>query len=452
MTDWREREALFRYATIRECADAALTATERGALVRALVGRPVKGPSGEIRSPGRSTLDDWIRAWRRGGFEGLKPKERRVGPVTPTEILDEACALRREEPARTGALIAEILHRRHGAIAPGARTVQRHLARQGLHRAKLEGRLRAHGRFEAAHPNELWTTDVLHGPKIGGKTALLFAAIDDHSRFVTGASFAFAETTLSLEGMLRQAFLSRGIPQILYADNGSPYASDQLLGICARLGIRLVHSAPGRPQGRGKIERFFRSVREGFFVEAKRRELSGLDELERLFRAWLSEVYHRRVHRETKTTPLDRYGGAAPRYPEAEELRQAFLWRSLRVVTKTATVSFEGNLYEVDAVLVGRRVELLYDPFDLARIEVVCEGRPFGLAVAHRMGRHVHKAASREPAAAEPAPPSGIDYLAMVEKRHEAALLRQISYRTIEPDDPGDPDGPLPHTHHEETP
>src|SRR6266700_2326775 len=282
--DWREREALFRYGLVREAASERLSPRERGQLVRALAGRPVEHPSGELRAPARTTLDDWIRAYRRGGFEALKPAPRCPGPRTPPPLLEQAAAL-------------------HGEAAPSARTIERSLRAQGLSRARLEGRERAYGRFEADAPNELWVADVLHGPLLKGRRAYLFCVLDDHSRFVVGARFQWAETTLALEGVLRTAFLALGLPDSLYADNGSPFASKQLQRICALLAIRLVHSAPGRPQGRGKLERVFRSVRDHFLVELAGRELASLDELNSLFRAWLQQAYHVRVHGETKQTP-----------------------------------------------------------------------------------------------------------------------------------------------------
>lgn len=438
--DWREREALFRYSLIREAASERLTPRERGQLVRALAGRPVQHPCGELRSPARSTLDQWIRAYRQGGFEALKPAERAPGPRTPAPFLEQAAALRRELPARTGAQIAEILRRLHGERAPSARTVERYLRARGLSRARLQGRERAFGRFEASAPNELWVSDVLHGPLLAGRRAYLFCVLDDHSRFVVAARFAFAETTLALEGVLRTGFLALGLPDQLYVDNGSPFASAQLARICAVLGIRLVHSAPGRPQGRGKLERLFRTVREQFLVELDGREPASLDELNRLFLAWLHQAYHRRVHSETGETPLVRYTAQAPRRADAgddpELLRQAFLWRETRTVTKTATVSLHGNRYEVDDALVGCRVELLYDPFDLERIEVRYQERPFGLAVPHTIGRHVHPAAAREPSQVEPPPKTGIDYLRLLESEHAQQLRRQINYRDLEEETP----------------
>src|SRR6266540_2391895 len=133
--------------------------------------------------------------------------------------------------------------------------------------AAQRGGLRAFGRFEAEAPNQLWTADALHGPVVAGRKAYLFAAIDDHSRALVGYRWALAEDTLRLEAALRGGFAARGLPGALYVDNGSPFASRQLERCLAVLGIRLVHSKPGQPQGRGKIERAFRTVREQFLVE-----------------------------------------------------------------------------------------------------------------------------------------------------------------------------------------
>ena len=135
-----------------------------------------------------------------------------------------------------------------------------------------------------------------------------------------------------------------------------------LLRACAKLGISLVHSAPGRPKGRGKIERFFRTVRDssssrspptdGQPAPARHRSA----ELNRLFTAWVETVYHRTVHSETGQAPLARWSAGAPfPLPAPAALAEAFLWEEHRTVSKTATVSLHGNRYQVDPALVGRR-------------------------------------------------------------------------------------------------
>jgi len=205
------------------------------------------------------------------------------------------------------------------------------------------------------------------------------------------------------------------------------------LRACAVLHIRMIHSRPGRPEGRGKIERFFRTVRDQFLVEVAHTDVEDLGRLNALFAAWVETIYHHRVHTETGHTPLERFSASGPPVlPTPSALREAFLWSETRQVTKTATVNLFSNLYEVDAALVGRRVELVFDPFDLTDIEVRYQQRPMGRAIATRVGRHSHPQARPEN---PPAPPTGIDYLALIEARHREHLERRTtSFATLHDD------------------
>ena len=198
------------------------------------------------------------------------------------------------------------------------------------------------------------------------------------------------------------------------------------------LGIKLTHSTPGRPQGRGKIERLFLTVREQFLVEitgdpaqSGRRQVTSIAELNRLFTAWTETVYHRRVHSETGQAPLQRWAegwaAAAPPLPTPGQLHEAFLWSERRTVRKTATVALHGNTYQVDPSLTGRKVELIFDPFDLASIEVRWQGSPAGQAIPHVIGRHSHpKARPEQPV--PPAPATGIDYMGLIDAAHDTRL------------------------------
>jgi putative transposase len=217
-----------------------------------------------------------------------------------------------------------------------------------------------------------------------------------------------------------------------------------LLRGCASLGIKLVHSTPGRPQGRGKIERFFRTVREQFLVELtedRLAQIGGLSELNRLFTAWVETIYHPAIHSETGAPPLRRWSEGVPDplpRPSPAQLREAFLWSEYRTVTKTATVSLHANLYQVDELLVGRKVELVFDPFDLTEIEVRYGGRSFGAAVAFTIGRHAHpKARPEQPHTA--AAPTGIDYLHLIDTAHTEALQLRINYAALTNNGSGDP-------------
>jgi len=346
-------------------------------------------------------------------------------------------ALRRENPQRTAAAIRRILRTQLG-WAPDERTLQRNFHRLGLVCGTAGGSAAVSGRFEAEHPNDLWTGDALHGIRIQLRKTYLFAFLDDHSRLLPGYRWGYAEDTVRLATALRPALASRGVPKAVYVDNGAAYVDRWLLRACAKLGVRLVHSRPGRPQGRGKIERFFRTVREQFLVEITgepdvigRHHVTDLAELNRLFAAWVETQYHRAVHSETGQTPLARWCAGDPiALPTPETLTEAFLWEEHRRVTKTATISLHGNSYEVDPSLVGRKVELVFDPFDLTRIEVRLAGVPMGLAIPHHIGRHSHPKARPETPTAPPKP-SGIDYAKLIEVAHQTELARGVNYAAL---------------------
>ncbi len=418
----RQEVGLFRYALIRGAADPALSKAERGRMVRALAEQEHLGPDGRLLRVARSTLDDWIRAYRTGGFQALVPRPPVVVARTPAEVLELAFTLKRERPDRTAAQVRQVMLAA-GEPVPGLRTLQTHLARAGLN-VRADGRTpgKVYGRFEAGVRNELWTGDGLHGPKLpGGRRAVLLAFIDDHSRLLVGWRWGSGEDSIRLEAALRGALMARGVPDAILVDRGSAFVSSPLLRACAVLGVKLIHASPRAATTKGKIERFFRTVRDQFLVEIDSGGPVELGRLNRLFSAWLEVVYHRRVHSETSQTPLARFEATgAPVLPTPALLREAFLWSQERTVTKTAMVSLHGNQYEVHAALVGQRVELVFDPFDLTRIEVRYQHRPFGLAVPTQIGRHTHPQAKSE--LPPPAAPTGIDYLGLLASQRDAEM------------------------------
>jgi putative transposase len=264
---------------------------------------------------------------------------------------------------------------------------------------------------------------------IGGRRTFLFCFLDDHSRLFCGYRWASREDVLNASRALRAGIASRGVPKAVYVDNGSPFVSGQLLRACAVLGIALIHSRPGRPEGRGKIERAFRTVRQQWLVELEDRPSASLEELNQTFQAWVEQVYHRRVHSETEQTPLERFlAHGPPALPSERALREAFRWSERRTVSRTGTVGMHGNSYEVDPGLAGRRVNLVFDPLELAEVEVRLDGHHQGLAVPRQIKRHVHPRAQPP---AKPAEATGIDYLGLIRQRRERELQKRIDYRHL---------------------
>jgi putative transposase len=424
-TGRNETLALHRWAVIAEATNIRLTPAARGALVREIAHRSHAHPDGDQRRYSRNTIDRWIRAWRSGGISALAPSQRAdTGAVRAhLELFSEAAALRLELPSRSSAQIASILFHRHG-IFVAERTIRAQLQRRGLGRAALVGEGKAFGRYEAERPNERWITDVLIGPHVpwpktvSSVRAKLFLIVDDHSRLLVDGAFFAHENARACQDLLRRAIVRRGVPEVLYADNGAPFKNAWLARTTALLGIRLVHSQPYSPEGRGKQERLNRYIREAFLAEATHRGIESLDELNDLFVAWTETVANRRSHKETKEVPIERFERTGPHRGAAPDvLKEAFRWSETRKVTRTASVPLGGNQYSVDPSLVGRRVELRYDPEDLTCIDVFYEGRPAGVATPFVIGRHTHK---RVPQAPAPEPEAtGIDYLAMVAAAHE---------------------------------
>lgn len=432
------RIGLFRYELIQDVIDPALSTRQRGSRARELAAMEHAGPFGEKIRLSRNTIDRWARWYRSGGFDALVPQPAVVHPRTPGEVLELAAALKRENPQRTAAQVRRILRATSG-WAPSDRTLQRHFERLELsgQTQASPGGAQVFGRFEAGRPNELWTGDALHGPVITGRKTYLFAFIDDHSRAVMAARFGFSEDTVRLAAALRPALAARGVPGSVYVDNGSAFVDAWLLRACAVLGIKLVHSAPGRPQGRGKIERFFRTVRGQFLVELGEdaaAAVTGLAELNRLLAAWIDTQYHATAHSETGQAPLQRWQATLPGplpLPSPAQLREAFLWSERRKVTKTATVSLHGNTYQVDPVLAGRYIELVFDPFDLAHIDVRHDKQPAGTATPFTIGRHSHPKARPEHHGPAQAQPTGIDYLRALDEVRGQQLQDQVNYAAL---------------------
>jgi putative transposase len=439
--DQAEQVALFRFSVISEAVSPRLSPAERGVVVRALAARTWTTPEGVERSLSRTTIDRWLAAYRRDGLAGLLPTPRsdRGRARSQARWLEEAERMRRALPTRSAAQIVDAIARAHGVFL-SPRTVRAHLRRAGLTRAALTAQPeRAFGRFEASAPNEIWIGDVLVGPFVphprvaGSRRAKLFVLVDDYSRLLVYGRWMTEENTRAGQDVLRSAISRRGVPQHLYVDNGAPYANHQLARACAVLGIHLVHSKPYKPQGRGKQERLNSYIRQSFIAEMEDRGIGSFEELNDFFMAWAEQVANARIHAETRQAPMQRflehYTGSVP--PPAV-LAEAFRWSVTRRVTKTASISLQGNRYQVDPSLVGRSVELRFDPEDLARIEVYSHGIPVGTAAPLVIGRHVHPAVPQ----AAPAPPveagPGIDYLGLVAKAHSEALGEQsISYREL---------------------
>ena len=222
----------------------------------------------------RKTIDRWIAARRCGGFDALVPAPRQCAPRTDAQVVELAVGLKKENPARTAAQVRRVLIAQLG-WAPSERAIQRWFSARELTTRPGGKPPQAFGRFEAGRVNEIWTADLMNGPKVAGRVTYLAGIIDDRSRFLTGHQFVRRPDAVRFAGVLREAIRRHGVPSILYTDNGSCFTDVSLQRTCAMLGIKLTHSQPGRPMGRGKVERAFETIQQQFLVEVTGRRRPG---------------------------------------------------------------------------------------------------------------------------------------------------------------------------------
>ena len=236
-------------------------------------------------------------------------------------------------------------------------------------------------KFEAELPNDLWQSDVMHGPRVNVagrmQKSYLIAVIDDHSRLITHGQFYLSEALVSYLDAFEQSLATRGLPRKLYVDNGAAFRSRHLEYICASLGIALIHSKPYQPQGRGKIERFFKTVRGQFLPGFKGQSLNELNEA---FDGWLTHIYHQRKHSATKQSPFERFtANLHCLRAAADNLHDHFRKLARRKVNKDRTITLNGHLYEGPVALIGKRVELLYHESQPDQVEVKYQNKSFGM-------------------------------------------------------------------------
>jgi putative transposase len=424
-----EKIALFRYGLI---APLVLEELPRGELTRRaqeIAARHYEIPSSQRTSVTVDTLLDWALRYRRGGFEALAPKPRQdrgqSRTITPP-LADLIERLKRENPHRTGTTLLRELALVSGQNEPAlsASTLYRFLKQRGLSARQLLA-APAHKKFEAERSNQIWQSDMLYGPYVqrpgGGRMqAYLHAILDDASRLIPHAQFYASQGLEACLDCLRQAVASRGLPVRLYMDNAQIYRSPQLARIAAGLGVLIVHSAPYQPEGRGKIERFFRSTREQFLNNLDRKPTLFLEELNERLEAWI-DVYHRTVHSALGTTPLARWQRDIEhirQLPPATDFPRLFWHRLNRVVRRDSTFLLANRFYEAPSHLAGETVEVRFDPLDPACVEIYFQGEPHGTArlVDPVLNAQLPSAKPSQPAEPEP---TGINFVELLKKIKE---------------------------------
>lgn len=399
--DRAEMVALFKAQVISPLTLIELGHGELAAELRKLSRKKLKPPwAPRNRTYAASTLERWYYDYKRLGLDGLKPRprsDRGYAQALTAEQRDLILGIAHERPDVNVSVLLRTLvtDGRLGAEEVSEPTVRRLLAAHGLSRGErrtlVKGRRR---RWEAPLPDSVWHADVCHGPalEIGKRSVPLriHAILDDRSRFVVAMRAYSTEREVDMLHLMVDALRRGGPPDTLYLDNGSTYRGEALQVACGRLGIRIVHAEPYSPEGRGKMERFWRTLRGSCLDHLG--TMGSLHDVQVRLLAFLNH-YHAAPHAGlVGRVPIEVY--ATDRVPRPEldevEIRDALTVRTTRKVRRDGTVPVGGVDWEVDqGFLAGRKVTIarsLFAPdeapwiehderrYDLARLDPVANG------------------------------------------------------------------------------
>jgi transposase InsO family protein len=410
--------ALFRLAVLGPLIHRdQLAHGELKRIIRDLAQKPYDIPGTHRCYLSEKTIESWLYRYRQDHIEGLTPKVRADFGQSklPLDLQELILQTKRDNPKRSLAEIQRLLETQ-GQVAKGVlsrSSLHRLLQHHGLsHFRGHSGPAEEYRSFEAQCASDIWYGDVMHGPKVIIKEQLrkayLISLMDDASRLIVHSAFYPGETAVHVEGVLKQGVLKRGLPKKLVIDNGAAYRAKSLQGICARLTIKLVYCRPYSPQGKAKLERWHRVVRDQFLSELTSNHLSSLDTLNAHLWAWIESVYHRREHSALNgCTPLQRWqqdlSNVRSLGTYAARLDELFYHRIQRKVRKDGTVSFQGNRFEVPYELSGRTIQLVVDPQREHAIAVESlDGEPLGKTTPLDLKANAHRRRYRPPTAPKP--------------------------------------------------
>jgi transposase InsO family protein len=376
--DLNQQIALFRYGLIADvvCLEPGTKGLYAKLREKAALDYVIPGSSRTFIA--KETFRSWIKDYRKGGFEALYPKTRTdkgKSRTLSTEIEDILVEIKENDLKLS---VTQVIKqaRKQNLIDKNQELsesiVYRLLSNRGLmDKRKIdEPGGKDHRRFSYNFAGELFMSDVMHGPAIfteGRKKrkTYLIAFIDDATRVIPYAEFALGEKSRDLLPVLKQSIMRRGIPKRLFVDNGSAFRSRHLAIVCARLGITLIHSKAYHAAAKGKIERWFRTIRQQFLPALEDHHKASLINLNQALWAYVEGEYHHNVHRTLEESPLDRWARCSERVRFMEpgvDLEEIFLAEDKRKVHKDRIISLHGKAYEAEAALVGETVILRYDP------------------------------------------------------------------------------------------
>jgi transposase InsO family protein len=338
------------------------------------------------------TIQTWYYRYKNTGITGMTNNSRAdkgaTRKVTPEEVLEAINAAlphfhkkKQKLPNKTALYRFCIEKGLLQADQIARSTFSRFIDKYEMLKDDVSERNKRRLAFSMQYANQLWQADTMFGPYVERRQAKLIAFIDDASRVLCHGEFFFEENADSMVKALRAAFYKRGVPEQLLVDNGSIYCCQEITLICARVGCILRHTAVRDAAAKGKIERFFRRVRDQFLV--RKLDLSSLEELNKQFTHWVEHEYNATEHSTLGMKPIDRFGVDLARIrflSPSESTDELFYAEAVRTVKKDNTFSFQSVRYETPVDLRGRKVELRYERHRQGTVVIYDKGQRLGVA------------------------------------------------------------------------
>jgi transposase InsO family protein len=340
-------------------------------------------PDGRLRQFTRTTIEDWFYAYRNSGMDALINPPRkdcgthRVVSELICQAIDDILAA---HPTLKSSNVIRLLDERQLRIndSPSDATLYRYLRKI---RPSYQKRAQERRAFEAPYAGNLYQTDIMYGPSVkvrlpNGRSrreaTYLLAIIDDHSRLICHGEFFLSQNLMVYLTVLEKAIRKRGIPDKIYCDNGKVFLSGQVVRIGMEIGSRIVHTKVRDAAAKGKIERFFKTVRDQFLELATLDGVNTLMDLNSRFFKWVEE-YNTRKHSSLGCSPMEKWL-KSPRIPRLLEnsprMDDLFLLEVTRLVKKDGTFSLLGKRFETSYIHAGRKITARYDKNDLTRVHV----------------------------------------------------------------------------------
>ena len=367
--------AIWRYGVISPLLHQHPDQGRKGDMLEAMAEQTYVRNNGDQITLSSETIRKWLARYQQGGLPALADKERcdKGKHNIPETLINAMRQTRSAHPRWTMTRLFEhlVAEGAWDGRRPSQSTLYRFAKSHNLLRDSHRTPVRSCRTFAFDLFGQLWMADFLHGPKLKQgrykRKSYLHVILDDSSRYVVSGGFYLSEKVESLICDLTNAVRRYGIPQRFYTDNGPCYASRHLKIVCARLGTQLIHTPPYRPQGRGKVERFFRTVRDQFLSVDTSKSLRQLNDA---FKRWLTG-YHQTMHSSLGCPPMKKRldGESACRaLPEVADIESLFMMERRCRIYKDGTIRLFKQVYELIDPTPGKRVTVYYMPWDLSCI------------------------------------------------------------------------------------